>query len=147
MYEFVHYVVRDVMTSKPVSIRPETTLREVERIFEEHGFNGLPVLDGNGTLVGLVTKLDFLKAFSFSPDSIVPHYDEILGRSAESAMTREPETVEPTLPLTRVLERMVATRLRSFPVVEGDRLVGMVAREDVMAAVRRAGEGKMPDRT
>jgi CBS domain-containing protein len=97
-------------------------------------------------MVGLVTKLDFLKAFVFSTDSMVPHYDEIVARPARAVMTREPETVDSALPLTRVLEQMVATRLRSFPVVDGQRLVGMVSREDVMTAVRRAAEGKGPAR-
>ena len=144
MYEFLQYRVEHVMTRKPVVIREDTPLREVGRLFEARGFNGLPVVDGDAMLVGVVTKLDFLKAFSFSPESIVPRYAEILARPARVVMKEDPERVDPAMPLTRVLERMVATRLRSFPVVEGNRLVGVIAREDVMAAVRRAAERKGP---
>ena len=146
MYEFLRYRVGDVMTAETLTIREETALTEVERLFTKHGFNSLPVVDAAGTMVGLVTKLDFLKAFAFSTDAMVPRYEEIVARPARSVMTREPETVDSALPLTRVLERMVSTRLRSFPVVEGKRLVGMVSREDVMTAVRRAAEGKGPAR-
>jgi CBS domain-containing protein len=146
MYEFLRYRVGDVMTAEALTIREETALSEVERLFTKHGFNGLPVVDAAGTMVGLLTKLDFLKAFAFSTDAMVPHYDEIVARPARSVMTREPETVDSELPLTRVLERMVATRMRSFPVLDGKRLVGMVSREDVMTAVRRAAEGKGPAR-
>jgi CBS domain-containing protein len=146
MYEFLRYRVEDVMTVEPLTIGENTTLGEVERLFTKHGFNGLPVVDGEGAMVGLFTKLDFLKAFAFSKDSIVPRYDEIVARPARSVMTREPETVDSALSLTRVLERMVATRMRSFPVVDGKRLLGMVSREDVMTAVRRAAEGKAPAR-
>jgi CBS domain-containing protein len=144
MYEFLRYRVRDVMTTAPVTIREETALSEVEQLFTRHGFNSLPVVDATGKMVGLLTKLDFLKAFAFSVDAMIPQYTDIVARPARSVMTREPETVDSGLPLTRVLERMVASRLRSFPVVDGGRLVGMVSREDVMAAVRRAAEGKGP---
>jgi CBS domain-containing protein len=43
-----------------------------------------------------------------------------------------------------VLQKLVDSRSKSFPVLEGDRVVGIVAREDVMAALRRAGQGKRP---
>jgi len=145
MYEFLQYRVAHVMTRKPVVIREDTPLLEVGRIFEARNFNGLPVVDANGMLIGVVTKLDFLKAFSFSPDTMVPRYTEILARPARVIMTQQPDHVDPEMPLTRVLERMVATRLRSFPVVQNNRLVGIVAREDVMGAVRRAAEGNAPE--
>jgi CBS domain-containing protein len=146
MYEFLRYRVGDVMTTEPLTIREETALSEVEQLFTRHGFNSLPVVDATGTMIGLLTKLDFLKAFAFSMDSMIPRYDEIVARPARSVMTREPDTVDSALPLTRLLERMVATRMRSFPVVDGTRLVGMVSREDVMSAVRRAADGKGPAR-
>ena len=54
--------------------------------------------------------------------------------------------MQPTTRLTRVLEKMIATRNKSFPVVDpkDERLVGVVAREDVMQALRRAGAGERP---
>jgi CBS domain-containing protein len=53
-------------------------------------------------------------------------------------------TVAPDDPLTHVLQKMVHTRCKSFPVLEDDRLVGIVAREDVLRALRRAAEGRRP---
>jgi CBS domain-containing protein len=145
MYEFIYYRVRHVMTRSPVVIRPSTPLAEVESIFDSHDFNGLPVLDESDTLVGVVTKLDFLRAFVFTPESVVPHYDEILRRAAESVMTADPRTVDPDMPLTRILEDMVATRYKSFPVVEQGRFAGVVAREDVLRGLRRAAAGERPE--
>lgn len=145
MYGFLRYRVWDVMTRNPVTISHSTPLREVGELLERHGFNALPVVDGQGLLIGLVTKLDFLKAFAFSAESIVPRYEEILSRPAHTVMTREPQTVDASLPLTRVLEELVATRLKSFPVVDGKRLIGIIAREDVMHAVQRAAAGKGPE--
>jgi CBS domain-containing protein len=144
MYEFLDYIVSDVM-SKPVTVGPNAALAEVERILEQTGFNGLPVVDA-GALVGLVTSLDVLEAFRFTPDAILPPYDEIMRRSVSSVMAKEPAVVQPTTRLTRVLEKMVDTRNKSFPVIDPktERLVGVVAREDVMKALRRAGAGERP---
>jgi CBS domain-containing protein len=145
MYEFIYYRVRHVMTRSPVTLRPDASLSDVEAVFEKHDFNGIPVVGERGELIGVVTKLDFLKAFVFTPESLVPHYEEILRRPAETVMTRDPRSVDPEMPLTRVLEDMVSTRFKSFPVVEGGRLVGVVAREDVLRGLRRAAAGERPE--
>lgn len=140
MYRFLEYRVRDVMTRDVVAIQPETSIAEVEALFDQKGFEALPVLDAAGALVGIVSRLDVLRAFHFTPESIVPHYDEIALRPARSVMTLQPFAVEPELPLTRLLETLVATRVKSLPVVEKGRLVGMVAREDVIRALRHEAQ-------
>lgn len=138
MYEFLGYTVADVMTRSPVTIAPGRPLVEAAALFDQHDFNALPVVDEAGRLEGLLTKLDFLRAFVFTRESMIPRYHEILARPVASAMTRAPETLPPHEPLTRVLQRMVDERRKSFPVVEEGRLVGIVAREDLMRALRRA---------
>jgi CBS domain-containing protein len=143
VYEFLDFHASDVM-SEPVSVGPDATLADAERILEERGFNGLPVV-ADGALVGFVTSLDLLEAFAFSTDSILPPYDEIMRRPVSTVMAREPATVQLRTPLTRVLQKMVETRNKSFPVVDADdRLVGVVAREDVIRALRRAQAGERP---
>ena len=145
MYEFLRYRVQHVMTRDPVTVAPGARLQDVEALLERHQFNALPIVDGGRRLVAIVTKLDLLKAFVFTPDSIVPPYRDIMRRPVEDVMTSDPLTVEPDLPLTRVLELMVTTRNKSFPVVEDGRLVGVVAREDVLGALRRAAAGIEPE--
>jgi CBS domain-containing protein len=143
MYEFLEYKVADAMTRDPVTIGRKTTLAEVEALFEEHDFNGLPVCE-DGALVGIVTKLDALKAFAFGTQTMVPHYDEIMRQPAETVMTTQPITVHPGMNLTRVLQLMSETRYKSFPVVLDAQLVGVIAREDVLRALRRAAAGERP---
>ena len=135
-YGFLGLKVADAMTREVVTIAPGTELQEIEAIFERHSFNGVPVIDDADRLLGVVTKLDLLRAFAFSERTIVPHYEELSHLTAERVMSRDPCTVAPELPLTRVLEELVRTRYKSFPVVEHGRLVGMVSREDVLAALR-----------
>ena len=137
MYEFLDYRVQDVM-SKPVSIGPETPLAEVERILEERGFNALPVVDAAERVIGIVSSLDLLRAFSFPEDEILPPLHRALLLPVSDVLTRDVLTVTPRTPLTRVLEKLVTTGNRSLPVVEDERLVGVVARRDVMQALRRA---------
>lgn len=136
-YGFLDCRVADAMTRDVVTISPETELAEVEAVFERHHFNGLPVVEAGGSLVGLLTKLDLLRAFAFSPHAIVPHYEEIAHLAAGQVMNRNPVTVSADLPLTRALEQLVATKYKSLPVVERGCLIGIVSREDVLAALRR----------
>jgi len=146
MYEFLDYQVADAMTYRPVTVGAGTPLAEVEALFERHDFNSLPVVSRDGILLGVVTKLDFLKAFAFTPQEMVPHYDEIMRRPVESVMTGNPVTIPPHMVLTRLLQLMVDTRYRSFPVAIGALLIGIVARQDVVRALRRAAAGEGPER-
>ncbi len=143
MYEFLDYQVQDVM-SRPVTISESTTLGEAEELLEKNRFNAVPVVDEAEQLVGLVTTLDLLRAFTFSEDTILPPYDEIMRKPVSTVMTRDIATVCPRTPLTRVLQKIVDTRNKSFPVVDDERLVGVVAREDVMAALRKGSQGLKP---
>ena len=139
MYDFLSYRVSDYMTTAPKTVGHETPLRELQRLFDAHDFNGVPVVDEQQRLLGLATKLDLLKAFTFTPDAMVPRSDAIMERPVHEVMTREPITVPPDLPLTRVLQRMVDMRTKGFPVVDDEgRVVGVIAREDLLGALRDA---------
>jgi len=142
MYEFIEYQVADAMTFQPVTVRPDATLAEVEALFERYDYDCLPVCDADGRLHGLVSKLDFLRAFAFTPDAMVPRYAEIMQRPVTCVMTREPTTVPDDMRLTRVLQMLVETRHKSFPVTIGNMLLGMISRQDVVRALRRAAAGE-----
>jgi CBS domain-containing protein len=143
MYEFLEYQVADAMTYQPVTITRATPLAEVEALFEQHDFNCFPVSE-DGVLLGVVTKLDMLKAFAFTTRTMVPNYEAIMQRPAETVMSHRPVTVTPDMPLTRVLALMTETRYRSFPVMVGALLIGMISREDVIRALARAARGERP---
>lgn len=144
MHEFLAYRVGDAMTTGPIVIERHTPLAEVEGLFERHDFNGLPVVEQRDRLIGMLTKLDILKAFMLTKRSVIPAYAEIMRQPAGQFMTAEPITVDPDMPLTRVLEEMITTRCKSFPVLDRGRLVGIIAREDVLHALRKAVAGQPP---
>lgn len=144
MHEFLQYRVRHVMTTTLETIEPSASLAQAEAIFDQHDFNALPVVEPAGRLVGILTKLDLLAAFAFTPASIIPQYEDVMRSQVAEKMTRELVTVGPDLPLTRVLQELVETRNKSLPVLDGTRLVGVIAREDVLQALRRAAAGERP---
>jgi len=146
MYEFIYFRVKDVMTPKPVMVDKHVTLSDAEEIFEEYDFNGIPVVDEKDQLIGMMTKLDFLKAFAFTEKNKIPHYDAIMGQEISNVLTLDPRVVFPETPLTRVVRYMIETGYKSFPVTNDNRVVGIVAREDIIKALRQAAQGEGPDR-
>jgi len=105
MYEFLQYQVRDAMTVDPIAISPRAKLREAEMLFETHDFNGVPVVDEQRHLLGVLTKFDLLKAFTLDSHAIAPHYDDIMEQWVETVMTPDSVSVDPQLPLSRLLQK------------------------------------------
>src|SRR5262249_40580924 len=146
MHEFLEARVADYMTHTVLTVSPDTPLSEIEHQFGLHDFNGFPVVDA-GVLVGMLTKFDVLKCFMFTPRTVVPPYDEIARRTAGEIMTRNIITFAPDAPLTRVLQTLVDFRVKSFPVVDGVALVGIIAREDIVRALHEHCGGDDTDQS
>ena len=128
--------VAEAMTVRPITIRPETPVGELFALFELHDFNALPVVDAQGVLLGMVTKLDLLRLFH-SPET------EKWGRPRGTAgdrvvdfMTRGLISVEPDDSVAAAIDLMVDYRLRILPVIERRQfqryLVGVVSRSDLL---------------
>jgi CBS domain-containing protein len=144
MYEFLQERVEANMTRKVRSIAPETTVAELYRLFAADGFEAYPVVQ-DGSLVGMVSKLDALNVFTLSRDQILPRYKEGMATTVGEIMTREIIAVDGETSLQRVLELMVKHRLKSLPVVDQDRhLVGIIAREEIMHAMERTALQRDP---
>ena len=135
-YRFLECAASQYMTPAVQTVTRQVTLRDLEALFERHDFNAFPVVEA-GKVLGIVTKFDFLQAFAFTTSQIVPHFDELMRRTVADVMTEAVIHVEPTAPLTRVLQLMVGLKSRSFPVISSDgQLVGMISREDIMRALK-----------
>jgi CBS domain-containing protein len=141
MYRFLKCTAGQYMTRSVITVTRQLTMRELEQLFEKHDFNSFPVVE-EGNMLGIVTKLDFLRTFAFTTGQMLPHYDDLMRRPVIEAMTEAVVHVEPAAPLTRVLQLMVNLKARSFPVVgvQGQ-LLGIISREDVMRALKEATQG------
>ena len=138
MYGFLACTASQFMTPTVITVKRQTTIAQLGALFEQHDFNVFPVME-DGQVLGLVPlKFDFLRTFAFTRCSqMVPHYDDLMSCRVADVMTEAIVHVDPTLPLTRVLQLMVSLKMRSFPVMTPERqLVGMISREDVMRALR-----------
>jgi CBS domain-containing protein len=113
-------------------------VRELGEMFDCDDFNTFPVVE-NGEVIGIVTKFDMLKCFAFTPNQMLPRYSDLMNRKVADVMTTEFIYVGPDTKLTRVLQLMVEHRIRSLPVTDSEnRLVGIIAREDVVRALAAA---------
>ena len=76
---------------------------------------------------------------SFTTRQMLPHYEELKRRPVSEAMSEAVVHVDPSAPLTRVLQLMVSVKARSFPVLGPERrLLGIISREDIMRALKEA---------
>jgi CBS domain-containing protein len=124
-------LVGEAMSTNVVSVAPYTDLKGLKTVFEEHDFNMLPVVK-DGRLVGVVTKLDLLSAFVVERALSKASYLKILAEKVEDIMCTTIESVSPNDSIRSAIESMVENKLRSMPVVDGENLVGIISRGDVM---------------
>jgi CBS domain-containing protein len=133
-------LVREVMTRDVVTARPDTPIPAAAALLTGRGFTALPVVDGDGDLIGVVTEADLLRGrVRHDVRSRVP---EELARTPPrrvgEVMTTDVLTATPLTDVADLVERMQALGVRSVPVVRaGAELVGIVSRRDVLGTLSR----------
>lgn len=136
MYQFLEQTADGYMTRNVKTVPRDLSMLELSEMFERDDFNSYPV-EEDGQVVGIVTKFDILKCFAFTPSQMMPRYHDLMNRTVGDVMTPEFIYVSPDTRLTRVLQIMVEHRIRSIIVLDGtQKLVGIIAREDVIAALK-----------
>ena len=125
---------RDVMTSPVITLRPNTPVPAAAALLCSHGFTAAPVVDANGGLVGIASEADLVRG-RILPDgwAAQPGPDP----TVEEVMTPAPAAMRPEDDLADVVALMLDARMRSVPIVEDDKLVGIVTRRDVLRVVAR----------
>jgi CBS domain-containing protein len=136
LYKFLQETAADCMTRSVRTVTRDLTMRALLLLFERDDFNAYPVVEG-AHVVGMVSKFDFLKCFAFTPAQMVPRYDDLMSVTVSDVMKPTFIYVGAETKLTRVLHLMVEHRVRSIPVIDAERLIGIVSREDVMRSLKR----------
>jgi len=145
----------DVMTRNVITVERETSVADVIRLMLENNVSGLPVLD-DGKVVGILTEGDLLRRSETGTEKQRPRWLEMLmgpgrmageyvrthGRKVEAIMTTNLITVTGDTPLDEVVGLMERRRIKRVPVVEGDALVGVVSRLDLLRALLRVLEAQ-----
>ena len=150
--------IRDVMTRDPVTITPETPVREAAALMRKHHIGGLPVLSGD-SLVGIVTESDILRLLEtgrISDDLWLPSPLEVIevpireiinwektrkalssigDTPVQSVMHHPVYTVTPATEIEEAATLMLRHRVARLPVVEDGRVVGIVTRRDIVEGI------------
>jgi CBS domain-containing protein len=140
--------ISDVMTEEVVTVRPERSLKEVAEILALHRISGAPVVDANGTVIGVVSELDIVRqeVGEEKPSGRLSRLfgrrrkREVEKRTARDAMTSPPITIGPRREVSQAARTMVELGINRLPVVDDGRLVGIVARADLVGAFLRSDE-------
>lgn len=141
--------VKDVMTSDVVTVRPETSLKDVAAILTERRISGVPVVDASGKVVGVVSEGDILfkergpsertglLAWFADPYDVAEQL-KLAARTAGEAMTAPAKTIAPWRPVSSAAAEMLDEGVNRLPVVDDEgRLMGIVTRADLVRAFVR----------
>jgi len=124
-------LVRDIMRSPAVTIPPDTRLQDAYRIMRDKAIRHLPVLEG-GRLLGVVTDRDLRLATSALAPSPFPP-----GSVVSAVMSKNPLTADPSDPVEDAARTMRERKIGCLPVVDGEKVIGIVTGLDLLDALIR----------
>jgi CBS domain-containing protein len=150
----------DVMTTNVITVGPDTSVQEVASILSERGISGVPVVDGDNRLIGIVSEGDLLHRVETgterrsdrtgrrrswwldrigSDDELARDYIKSHGRTAKDVMTREVISVSEATDLADIATLLETKRIKRVPVLRDGKLVGIVSRANLVRALAAAG--------
>ncbi len=144
--------VGDVMTPDPVSVTPDTPLKDVAVVLSGHGISGLPVCDSDGAVVGVLSEADLLVKqdrppkqssglFAWLVDTAdAPDLAKLRAHTAGDAMTSPAITIDADRPVAEAARAMVSRGVNRLPVLDNGSFVGIVSRADLVRLFTRSDE-------
>lgn len=134
-------LVNEIMSAVVVSVSPEASVKDVIGLLAQHGITSIPVIDGRGELVGIISEADVLRdSFLPAPHTLEKPVFISSGPSVTRAgdvMSHQVLTVPAHADLIEAAELMVGTAVKSLPVIENNRVVGMLSRRDLVSLLAR----------
>jgi len=146
---------KDIMTKDVITVKPDTTIEELARLFIKHQISGAPMVDDKGNLKGIVTENDLIAKNSrlhiptilrlfdaYIPLGTSKLEDEIRRMAAYSVdeiCTREVVTVDDEASIEYVATMMTEKKIHLLPVLRDGKLVGIIGKKDLIRGI--AGEG------
>ena len=144
--------VRDIMQTKVITIGPKATVRELAELLAEHKISGVPVVDENNVVLGMVSEADLivLDAELHFPyyitflDSVIylqsihrfeERFKKAFGAKVADVMTKEVRAISADASLHDLATLMADHKINRLPVVENGCLVGIVTRGDIVRAI------------
>jgi CBS domain-containing protein len=122
------------MTSDVITVRASTTITDAARLMFRNRISGLPVIDSDSYVIGMITEADFLRL------EVARHTEDDVNivETVGEVMTQDVMTISPTASLAEAAQLMVYEDVNRLPVVDADsRMLGIISRLDVVAAFTR----------
>ncbi len=147
---------KELMTKNVITVTGETPVRELAKILSENKISGAPVVDDQGSVIGVVTESDLiyqnkkvhiptvvaiLDAFIFleSPEKMEKELKKMAGAKVEDIFAHEVITVQQDTPLDEVATLMAEKKVHTLPVLDSEKLVGVIGKSDI---IRTIAQGK-----
>lgn len=142
----------EVMTRGALTITTESTFEDAARLMLSHRISGLPVVDESGALVGMLTEGDLLRRAEIGterrhsrwvelllgPGRLARHYVQTHAGKVGAIMTRDVVSITPDTPLDAAVALMEKYRVKRLPVLENGRVIGILSRANLLAALVEA---------
>jgi CBS domain-containing protein len=152
-------LAREVMTSPPITVAPDTPVEEIARILLDNRISAVPVLNAAGGLVGIVSEGDLMRRAEARTERRRPQWLELLldrdvaatefvkahGRRARDVMTTDVVTVPPDTDLADIASLLERRRIKRVPVVDQGKLVGIVSRANLLHGLVANPRVPLPD--
>ncbi|NLN75026.1 MAG: CBS domain-containing protein, partial [Armatimonadetes bacterium] len=145
-----HLSAKDIMTRDVITVRKGASIDGAARLMAEHGVSGLPVVDADGYLVGMLTESDILLKglhapaerrvstnglFAPLPDAVDEAHRRAQSERVEEAMTTNIVVFSEESPVANIARAMIEHDINRVPIVEGRKVVVVVSRKDVLRAI------------
>ncbi|HXV29443.1 MAG TPA: CBS domain-containing protein, partial [Sinorhizobium sp.] len=141
-------LVKDVMTTKVVKLSPDNSVRQAAKLMFEHHVSGIPVVDDEGHLLGVISEGDLIRRtelcseasvlvanLALDPDDRANAFARRCSWRVGDVMTADPVTIDEDAPVTRVARLMQERGIKRVPVIRDGELVGIVSRADLLQAI------------
>lgn len=152
----------DIMTSKVISVSPDTGVHDIAQQLLAHRISAVPVVDAEGQVVGIVSEGDLMRRVSdanssshggswwlslFTGGKDAGEYVKAKGKKAHEVMTPDPLTIEEDMPLHAIARLLEKHHIKRVPVVREGRLVGIVSRANLLQGLANAPVEPAPSST
>ncbi len=139
----------DIMTTEVITVKKETSLKDLARILYKSHINGVPVVDDSGSLIGIICESDLIRKdkklhiptvvtifdavlYLESPKRFEKEIQRINATTVEDLYTKEVVTVDEKTPIDEIASLMTQKKIYSIPVMDGDCLLGIIGKADLI---------------
>ena len=142
----------DIMTTDVITVKKDTSLKDLAKLLYESHINGVPVVDDDGLLIGIICESDLIRKdkklhiptvvaifdwvlYLESPKKIEKEIQRINATKVEDLYTKKVVTVDEKTPIDEIATIMEQKKIYTIPVLDGDRLVGVVGKADLLRSL------------